>query len=293
MHQGPGTVDISPPARSPGGEETGAGRGIPIWLRLILLLIVVETFRVGVGLFNPELIRGAVPWPASPLNARFIASLYAAFGIAVLACATTRRYREVRIVLVGILVGTALIFFITLIRFFSHPGELAQLPLRWTVFYFIDPLLAGFALWRLGWRDGERSGNRAFAPLWTGHAVVFGLLGFILLTLPSVAIAAWPWTVTEPQAQLYSAFFIAIAVQSLLASRETQWEDVRWVALMMVLLAALVLMTSLLSLGRFRPSVSTFLWFALFLGQLLLFGALLARHWTSVWLKGGTLWTQG
>ena len=48
----------------------------PIWLRLFFLFVVLQALLVGSALIQPTLISLVMPWPASPLNARFIGALY-------------------------------------------------------------------------------------------------------------------------------------------------------------------------------------------------------------------------
>jgi hypothetical protein len=249
---------------------------LPLWLRLFFVLVLAEAFKVAVGLFDPSLVAATVPWPASPLNARFIASLYGSLGVGVLACVLARSYREVRIFVVGVLVATVLLLGITLLRLYLHPGEVTQFPTLWVLVYVVDPLLMAFTLWRLGWRHDTAGTPSRAALLWWAQVVVFGLLGVVSLLAPAIAIVAWPWAMTEPQAQLYSAFFLTLAVCSLLASREPAWDGVRWLALSIFLLAALVLLSSFLHLSRFRGGVATPLWFLFFFVELFSFGGLLA-----------------
>ena len=46
------------------------------WLRLLCLFVVIQALSIGRSLIWPELIGFNLPWPASPLNARFVAALY-------------------------------------------------------------------------------------------------------------------------------------------------------------------------------------------------------------------------
>jgi hypothetical protein len=69
-------------ARTP---ATAALRAMPLWLRVFLLLNVVQDFAIGAsGMASPAHI--TIPLEdVSPLNARFIAALYIGGGIAILA----------------------------------------------------------------------------------------------------------------------------------------------------------------------------------------------------------------
>ena len=103
-------------------------RPIPWRQRAILILVAAQALLLVAVFFQTTLVNLLVPWPASPLNARFIASIYTAFGIGVLMCSFSRTFREVRIVLFGIGFATGLLFLLTLYRMFFYPGELDHFP---------------------------------------------------------------------------------------------------------------------------------------------------------------------
>lgn len=185
--------------------------------------------------------------------------------------------------------ATTVLFFLTILRMYSHPGELKQFPTFWLLFYIIDPLLVAFAFWRFGWGDTTPREASPLTPLWLVQAVFFGVLGLILTVLPSAAMRFWPWAITEPQAQLYSAFFLTLAVLSLFAVREARWEGIRWLVFMLMMLALLVLVVSLFHLPRFTNGISTIIWFVWFSFEALMFGSLFIRHLARPSPKGAFL----
>lgn len=258
---------------------------IPLWLRLIFLFVALQALELVVVFFQPTLVQMLVPWPATPLNARFIAALYVALGFGVLLCAFARGFRAVRIVLLGIGLATAMLFFITLPRL----GELRPFPFWWMLFYLVDPLLVAFTFWKVGWRDDGARGRNPFALLWFGHAVIMAAAGLLLLLLPGTAIAVWPWSMTEPLAQLYSAFFLTLAIASWLAARESASEATQLPVAMIVALALLVLAVSLFHLERFKPGVSSALWFTFFSAEALVFGGILIRQRMYPSIRGATI----
>lgn len=247
---------------------------VPWWVRAVLWLAAAQALLLLLALVQPAAVSLLVPWPASPLNARFIASLYVSLGVGVLLCSLTPHFREMRIVLAGVAIATALLLVLTLLRMALHPGELARFPLFWLLFYVADPLLVALVFVRRGWGEGGPATTRPPAALWLAQAVLFGLCGLVLLFAPATAMALWPWAITEPQAQLYSAFFITLAVASLLALREPGWDGVRWLVLMLAMLGALVVAVSLVHLPRFTRPVETAVWLALFATEALVFGGL-------------------
>lgn len=250
---------------------------VPWWVRAVLWLAAAQALLLLLALVEPRYVTLLVPWPASPLNARFIASLYVSLGVGVVLCSLAPRYREMRIVLAGVGFATALLLILTLVRMALHPHELTTFPLFWLLFYLVDPLLVILVLWRLGWGTPGPEGRKPPAALWLTQAALFGISGLVLLLLPGVARALWPWSITEPQAQLYSAFFITLAIASLLAIREPNWEGVRWLVLMSALLAVLVLGVSLMHLPRFTGVIGRTVWLGLFGTEALVFGGLFVR----------------
>ena len=242
-------------------------------MRAVLWLAAAQALLLLVALVHPASVNLLVPWPASPLNARFIASLYVSLGFGVVLSSFGRSFLEMRIVLVGIAFATTLLWFLTMLRMVVHPGELSKFPLFWLLFYTVDPILIGLVFLRRGW-GGAAEGPRPLAPIWLAQATCFTVAGLVSLFLPDLARTLWPWTATEPQVQLYSAFFLTIGLTSLLAAREPRWLGVRWVALMTALLAVLVIGTSLLHLPRFREGVATTAWFTFFSLEAVLFGGL-------------------
>ena len=258
---------------------------IPLWLRLIFVFVALQALELIVVFFQPTLVQLLVPWPATPLNARFIAALYVSLGFGVLLCAFARSFQAVRIVLLGIGLSTAMLFFITLPRL----GELDAFPFWWMFFYVVDPLLVAFAFWRLGWRVQETPTQNSLAPVWIGHAAIMAATGFFLLVLPAAAINVWPWTMTVALAQLYSAFFLTLAIASLLAARESGIEGTQLPMAMILVLALLVLAVSLFHLDRFKTGIPTILWFLVFGAEALVFGGILVRQRVDAPVKEAAL----
>jgi hypothetical protein len=238
----------------------------------VLWITAAQALLLVLALFDPRYVNLLVPWPASPLNARFIASLYVALALGVVACSFARNYIETRIVLVGIAMVTSVLFFLTLLRMYLHPHELPHAPIFWLLFYAIDPLMVAAVFWRFGWGPREAPTRGALTVVLVAEALLFGISGLVFLVSPSSAITLWPWAITEPQAQLYSVFFLTIAAVSLLAVREARWEAVRWLVLMIALLALMVLVVSVYHLPRFTRPAATAIWFATFFAEAVVFG---------------------
>lgn len=249
-------------------------RPLPIWLRIILLFVALQAVELAPVMFVPAWVSVFVPFAATPLNARFIAALYVSLGLGVLLAAFAAQYRAVRLVMIGVGLATALLFFMTLPRL----PQINPFPTFWMLFYLIDPVLVLLTFWKLGWRDSPAEGKNPLAPLWLSQCILFGMLGVVLLLLPQTAIALWPWSMSEELSQMYSMFFLSISVIALLAAREPRWPAVRLVAIMVGALALLVLTASALHLDRFRPGPATIAWFAFFALEALIFGWLVIRR---------------
>lgn len=251
---------------------------LPWWLRAIFVLVAAQALLLVAAFFQPPLISLLVPWPASPLNARFIAAIYTALGLGVLLCSVARSFREVRIVLFGIGFATGLLFLLTLYRMIVFPGELTKFPLFWMLFYLIDPLLVVFSFWRLGGRDKAPSEPNPLALIWIVQAAILGFFGLLLLFFTGVAVNIWPWAMTVQLSQLYSGFAISLCVVSAMAVREPRWEGVRLLAFIFATLAVLVLIVSVVHFNRFKSDVSAVVWFVFFAAEAIVFAGLLIIH---------------
>ncbi len=251
-------------------------RSLPWWLRATFFFIAIQAFDFALILFRPDLITSLEPWKATPLNAHFIASLYLSTGIAVFLCGLGRNYLQVRIILIGIGVATFVLLLLTLYRLFSYPGELPRIPVIWLVIYIIDPLLVAFGLWYMRTtKSPELREKNTLSSLWVAQTVIFAAVGLLMMLLPGVVVRLWPWGLTEALAQLYGAFFLAIAVVTGLSIGEWRWEGVRASAVMLMSLGILVVIISLLHLDRFKFPLATLVWFVFFTAEALIFGGLL------------------
>jgi hypothetical protein len=250
---------------------------VPWWVRAVLLIAAAQALLLLAALVDPPQVKLLVPWPASPLNARFIAALYVSLGAGVALASTSRHFAEIRLVLFGIGLATMVLLILTIVRMALHPQELKQFPFFWLLFYVIDPVLVAAVFWRMGWGGQASAGFRPLTFLWAAESLIFGSAGIVLMIDPSAARSVWPWAITEPQAQIYSAFFLTLAAVSILAAREERWEGIRWFVVMITLLSLLVIAVSILHLPRFTNATTTALWFVVFGVEAVVFGALLVR----------------
>jgi hypothetical protein len=247
-----------------------------IWLRLFFLLVLIQALTIGRSLFWPEQITANLPWPASPLNARFIAALYWMGGISALLSMLAPRYADVRISLIEIGVVTGVLLLLTLPHLAEFTSE--TFPYRWIILYTIDPLVVGAILWFLRGRDRVPAGRNQHARLFIVYASVLGCAGLVLLVAPTFAAQLWPWTLPAILGQVYSIFFLTFALGGLLAATEPRLEGV-WVYLSAnLVMLLLIIAVSLYHADRFKAGPSTWLWYGLCLAGIMAFAMALIRR---------------
>ncbi len=251
------------------------------WMRAYLLFAAAQGLGIGLtGLFNPAEMQ--IPLRLTPLNDRFAASLYVAGALGMLLVAFRKRQLEARLFVVGFGLATGLILALTLLHWDDFMG--ADLPHQpvWIFDYVVDPVLAVViivAARLLPIRDWTR---HALTPLFTVEAVVFGVLGAVMLLAPGLAAAAWPWALPPVAGQLYGCFFLTFAVGAAIAAGETQVAPRAIFALSTLTLCLLVLIVSLIHVDRFKPELVTWLWFSAYAVGAVAFAGALFESWRDV-----------
>jgi hypothetical protein len=233
------------------------------WIRGYLLFAAVQGFGIGLtGLLIPSEMQ--IPLRITPLNARFVAALYTAGAIGVLLAAFGKRRSEARLFIVGFGFATLLIFFLTLIHWSDFMAD--PLPHRpvWIFDYVVDPLLALVLIPLAGLWPPARGVRHSLTPLLIVQAVLFGVLGVVLLVAPEFAAAYWPWTLPPVLGQIYAAFILTFAVGAAQAARESSATAIRTFTIASLGLSVLVLIVSAVHFDRFKPEPVTVVWFTAF-----------------------------
>src|SRR5260370_27137828 len=106
--------------------------------------------------------------------------------------------------------------------------------------------------------------RHALSRLLMVQAVLFGLLGLVLLFKPDVAAAYWPWTLPPVLGQLYACFILTFAIGAALGARETSSRAIRDFVGASLGLTVLVLIASAVHFDRFRPEPGPFARFVAF-----------------------------
>jgi hypothetical protein len=250
---------------------------MPWWVRAYLLIGAGQGLALGItGLLLPAELQ--IPLRVSPLNARFVAALYAAAALGVLLSALVRRREDAQIFVIGFGLATTLIAIVTVLHWseFMDPS-LPHRPL-WLTAYVIDPILAFVVLTAAGlWRLPVASGRRQLAVPLAAASAILGLLGLVLLLLPGVAVGVWPWALTPVLSQVYGSFFLAFAVGGAVAIRVSRPVTTRNLAAALLAMTSLVLLASLLHVERFKPEPVSWLWFGAFGVGAVVFGFGLLR----------------
>src|SRR5262245_1686212 len=240
----------------------------PLWLRAFFAVVLLQALLVGSALIEPRWISLVLPWPASPLNARFIASLYLMGAISAGLCMFARCVAAVRIPLLQIGFVTGGLLLITI----PHFGEFsrATFPYRWTVFYTVDPVLAFAIAWVLRGRDRAR-GRNLNQIIFMAYAATLCVAGVVLLLVPKVAVAMWPWSLPPVLGQVYSVFFFTCALGGVLAAREPRWTGIWIYCAANASMFVLVLLVSLYHRDRFVSGPATAIWFGVWVAALAAF----------------------
>jgi hypothetical protein len=220
-----------------------------------------------------------IPLRLSPLNARFVAALYLAGAIGVLLAAFRPRRADARLFVIGFGAATLLILIITVLHWSEFMSD--DLPHRpvWIFDYVVDPALALLLVPLAGLWPSKRGTRHALTPLLNFEALIFGVLGLLLVLAPDFAAAYWPWNLSPVVAgQLYGCFFLTFSIGAFFAAREDSSHAVSDFLTSSLGLALLVLLASVLHVDRFKPGPVTWLWFGFFGLAAIVFGLALLRQ---------------
>jgi hypothetical protein len=230
------------------------------WLRLLFVLILGQALILGEALVWPDRIAATLPWPASQLNARFVAALYCMGVVTALLAIVAPVYAAVRIPLIMVFVLTGGLLVLTL----PHLGEFTAntFPYRWVISYTLDAVVTGLVLWRLRGRERSSPARTPVVPLVSTYATVLGMVGLVMLVAPSFAVRQWPWGLTPILAQVYSVFFLTFALGGWLVARDPR-PEAAWIYLTANLATVLLVIgVSTAYPERFKPGPPTWTWYA-------------------------------
>jgi hypothetical protein len=235
------------------------------WLRLLFVLVLGQALLLARALFWPDRITENLPWPASPLNARFIAALYCMGVVTSLLSIVAARWAALRISVVTLCGLTGGLLLLTL----PHLGEFhgAGFPWRWLGFYTADVVVTGWVLWRLRGQDPAPAARNPAAPLLYGYGGLMLVVGATMLVAPSFAVREWPWHLTTILSQVYSVFFLVFALGAALAARDPR-TDAMWIYVAANLAMVLIVLgISVLYPEPFVSGTPTIVWYVLWVAS--------------------------
>jgi hypothetical protein len=241
-------------------------------VRGYLIFAAIQGFGIGLtGMLIPAEMQ--IPLQMSPLNTRFVATLYIAGAIGVLLAAANPRRSATRLFCIGFGFATLLILVLTLLHWSDFMAD--PLPHRqiWMFDYVVDPLLALVLVPLAGLWPARHGMRHAFTPLLLIEMLLFGALGLVLLLWPMTVATYWPWALPPVAGQLYACFFLTFAVGAALAARESDERAVRDFLIASFGLCVLVLIASSLHVDRFKPEPITPIWFGAFVFGAIAFGS--------------------
>jgi hypothetical protein len=248
-------------------------RLMPRWLRVFLVLNIVQDLVIAL---SGLALGGRIVLPlqhVTPLNARFIASLYLAGGVGVGVSALIRYAVDARVVLAAFLVITTLVELMTFVAWddFSAGG----VPAVWIFTYTVDPIVAAAAFVALGlWRPALPGWHR-LTPLFVCQLVLFGAFGVALLAAPGSVAEIWPWGLPALLGRVYGSFFCAFAVGAALAAWERRGEALRPFVLSTLAFLIASAVSSAIHHAKFSDSPETWTWVAVHAVGIAAFGAAL------------------
>lgn len=216
------------------------------------------------GLLDPARLAAIIPLDVPPLHARFLGAMYLSGATFMLLALRARAWREVRIVTAMVALWTGMLGLVSLR--FIHAFDWHRPPTwTWFVAYSAFPIVAAWLAWRQRGRTGDGGGASVAPPLrrwlWV-QGVAVTALAVALLVAPAAVAAVWPWEVTPPLAQIYSAPFLAYGLGSLACARAAAWDEVRIAVAATVVFTAAVLAASWHHRALFAPAApASWLWF--------------------------------
>ncbi len=223
-------------------------------------------FVAYLGIFVPEQLDEKFTWVVlPPLHAKFVGVLYLFGAVYMVGSILAHRWSQVSPTLPAIAIFTSLLLLVTLLNPEAFDYDLAPVWV-WTMSYVILPIVALALAWTARGRELPPVGGPAIA-VWARtflrfQAVVFALLGLLLLVARGAMADAWPWPISEGLAQFYGGPFLAYAYCSWRYSERRAWAEVAAIAPAMLVFTAGTLVVSKEHGDLFSMSdVAAWVWF--------------------------------
>ena len=223
---------------------------------------VVGLFALWVGAwgyFVPGEVERALPWPVPPLHARFIAAIYLAGLVAMVASLFTRDLAAVRIPIALAALWTGALLLVSLLHLGAFDFAKPQVWF-WMGAYAIFPLWGAWLYFRAGAAATARPRPPDLALV--ALAALCLLPAATLLLAPALMIRLWPWPLPPLLASIYAGPFFAYGIAALMLAREAAPAARRIVLASMLAFALLAVLASLLHPRLFHfDAPAAWLWF--------------------------------
>jgi hypothetical protein len=256
---------MSPPV--PGDVEPAVPRLHRVWFTLGVL---AGLFPAIAGPLAPATLDKVFSWVEIPeLHARFIGGIYLFAVVYTFGCLIARRPWQTADAHWAIVIFTGLIGYLNLVNLDAFDFSLVA-PKVWFAIYVVFPIAGVPIALAARRRSTEPPAGGVPMPAWArvvlvAQAIVFAVVGVVLLVARQDAAREWPWEAAPGLVQFYSAAFLVFGFLSWRASTMRTW---RSFATLVVPFAALGVSTVVTSLGRADlfdvGAAATWAWFGFF-----------------------------
>ena len=212
-------------------NNSTANPPISTLLRRLTKIEVVVLFVAGPLLFFfPSLLLPLWPWQMLPFATVFLASVYSAAFVSTFIMVWSSRWSPARIVvpMIGIFTAVVLVVSFYYIDLLDLTNWVTWL---WFLLYLILPINAFYHMWL--YRDLPPINQGALPAGWRLCfqllAAALGLYGLMMILLPELSTAFWPWPIDPFSSRLYSATFISPALAALYMLRGA--DQLEWITM--------------------------------------------------------------
>lgn len=281
----PALKRVALPARSvaPTGVQAAASaEGPAVAARVYFFFgVLAGLFPAYFGLTDPAKLDRAFSWASlPPLHARFVGAFYLFAVLYTLGLLLARHRWQVGSGFLAVTIFTGVTGILNAINLDAFDFDATTVRI-WIAVYIVFPI-AGLALayvHRHDARDVEHGRPIAsWARAWLlVQAVVYAVVGALLLFARGAAADAWPWAVTETLAQFYGGAFLGLAYVSWHSARRRVWPALVAVVPPFLVFAVATIVVSLVHGELFDGGdPAAWAWFAFFGASAAALAAMLA-----------------
>ena len=235
----------------------------PLLLILAALLIPVLLVAFFMLYVLPDVGIDHFAWPVRPLmSSMMLGATYLGGAYFFLIVLISRRWRHVWLGFLPITAFAGTLGIATLLHWdnFVHERWAFQI---WAFLYFTVPLFLPI-LWYRNQRltDGAEMAREGELPslirqILGGLGIVLTVAAVLLLFVPELMIAAWPWTLTPLTARIMSSMFILPGLAGLGMAYDGSWASARYLLKALAISVAFMLIAILVARADFDWATPT------------------------------------